>query len=94
MLGTGVAALAAVVTVFGQAGSPTIGTWKLNLAKSKYDPANLAPKSMTTKMEAVGGSIKSTTIGTDFRDRRRDKPAMPTNESRVVAMTAFVKICF
>lgn len=48
---TGVAALAAVFTLFGQApallgqaANPTIGTWKLNLAKSKYDPANLAPQ--------------------------------------------------
>jgi len=30
------------------------GTWRQNMAKSKYDPANLAPKSGTTKWEAVG----------------------------------------
>ena len=37
-----------------------VGTWKLNPAKSKYDPANLAPKSTTSKTEAVDGGIKAT----------------------------------
>ena len=36
------------------------GTWKLNLAKSKYDPANLAPKSTTAKLEAAADGIKAT----------------------------------
>ena len=36
------------------------GTWKLNLAKSRYDPANLAPKSTTAKLEAAAGGIKAT----------------------------------
>jgi len=30
------------------------GTWKQNMAKSKYDPANIAPKSANTKWEGVG----------------------------------------
>ena len=33
--------------------NPAIGTWKLNLAKSKYDPGP-PPKSQTQKFEAVG----------------------------------------
>ena len=37
-----------------------VGTWKLNLARSKYDPANLAPKSTTAKLEAVPDGIKAT----------------------------------
>jgi hypothetical protein len=37
----------------------TTGTWKLNLAKSKYDPANLAPKSSISKLEAIEGGIKA-----------------------------------
>jgi hypothetical protein len=45
--------------------NPLVGTWKLNLAKSKYSPANLAPKSGTTKIEAVAGGIKLTTDGVD-----------------------------
>jgi len=43
-----------------------VGTWKLNLAKSKYTPANLAPKSSTTKIEAAaGGGIKATVDAVD-----------------------------
>jgi hypothetical protein len=34
--------------------NPLTGTWKQNMAKSKYDPANLAPRSGATKWEAVG----------------------------------------
>jgi len=45
--------------------NPLVGTWKLNLAKSKYSPANLAPKSGTTKIEAVAGGIKLTADGVD-----------------------------
>jgi hypothetical protein len=43
-----------------------VGTWKLNLAKSTYVPANLAPKSSTTKIEATAdGGIKVTVDGVD-----------------------------
>src|SRR5262245_13838803 len=35
-----------------------VGTWKINLAKSKYDPASLAPKSTTVKSDAVEGGVK------------------------------------
>ena len=45
----GLLVLAAVIAISvpaaAQAQDTWIGTWKLNLAKSKYDPANLAPKS-------------------------------------------------
>ncbi len=34
-------------------GSPFVGTWKLNLTKSKYDPGP-APKSQTRKWESSG----------------------------------------
>jgi hypothetical protein len=35
---------------------PVIGTWKMNVAKSKYSPGP-APKSGTTKISAVPGGI-------------------------------------
>jgi hypothetical protein len=38
---------------------PVIGTWKLNLAKSKYSPGP-PPKSQTVTYEAVGQGIKLT----------------------------------
>lgn len=53
-----------------QAQDPWIGTWKLNLAKSKYDPAAGAPKSQTVKQEALpGGGMKSTVDGVDAQGR-------------------------
>jgi hypothetical protein len=59
----GVAAVAWVVmfdmTVFAQAANPAIGTWKLNVAKSKYLPGT-ANKSGTTKIEAAGAGVKVT----------------------------------
>ena len=61
-----VAVLAISVPVAAQAQDTWVGTWKLNVAKSKYDPANLAPKSQALKQEAVaGGGFKGTTDGVD-----------------------------
>ena len=55
------AVLALSVPVAAQAQDTWIGTWKLNLAKSKYDLANLAPRSQVIKQEAVaGGGMKAT----------------------------------
>jgi hypothetical protein len=39
--------------------NPLIGTWKINLAKSKYTPGP-APKSGTTTFEAVGQGLRIT----------------------------------
>lgn len=54
-------ALAAPVIMRAQ-NNPVIGTWKLNLAKSKYSPGPL-PKSLTTKNELAGNGIKNTAEG-------------------------------
>jgi hypothetical protein len=43
--------------VLAQAPDPQVGTWKLDLAKSKYSPGP-APKSATTKIEAAGAGTK------------------------------------
>jgi hypothetical protein len=43
---------------------PSIGTWKLNLAKSKFSPGP-PPKDQTLTYEAVGEGIKLTVKGTD-----------------------------
>ena len=42
--------------------NPLVGTWKLNLTKSKYDPGP-APKSLTRKVEAQGDGVKYTFDG-------------------------------
>ena len=41
-----------------------VGTWVLNVAKSKYNPGP-PPKEQTTVMEAAGNGIKVTTKGVD-----------------------------
>ena len=41
---------------------PAIGTWKLNLAKSK-NSGSPAPKSLTATIEAAGAGIKNTSEG-------------------------------
>ena len=63
-------ALALSFPVAAQAQEAWVGTWKLNLAKSKYDPANLAPKSQTIKQEAVaGGGMKATVDTVDAQGK-------------------------
>ena len=48
--------------------SPLIGTWKQELAKSKYDPVNLKPKTgLTINIQAAGTGYKVTTDGTDVK---------------------------
>ena len=42
--------------------NPLVGTWKLNTAKSKFDPGP-APKSLTRKVEAQGEGVKYTFEG-------------------------------
>jgi len=52
-------------TVVGRAQSdPVIGTWKINLMKSKYDPGP-PPKSQTRTYEAVRNGVKVTVEGVD-----------------------------
>ena len=57
---------AALATMGGylaaQAADPLIGTWELNIAKSKYNPGP-APKSESRTYVAVGPDIKATSKG-------------------------------
>lgn len=60
-----------IVTLTAQAPtSPLSGTWKLNLAKSKYSPADLAPKSGTIKYDATADGLKGTTDVVDSQGRK------------------------
>ena len=57
--------LFAVLTAVGMAGADnTIGTWKLNMEKSKIMAGPTAIKSLTTVREAVEGGVKLTATGT------------------------------
>ena len=63
-----VGALALVVTgstrVVNAQGDPAAGTWKLNVAKSKYDPGP-APKSATVTIVSTADSLHVTSKGID-----------------------------
>lgn len=52
-----VCSIAVLAEPQGPGANPLVGTWKLNLAKSKYSPGP-PPKSGTTKIEAVEGGIR------------------------------------
>jgi hypothetical protein len=78
-VGVGVAATAVTLLVaigaqsgFAQ-GDPLLGTWVLNVAKSKYTPGP-PPKEQTTIFEAAGQGLKVTTNGIDSSG----KPIMMT----------------
>ena len=48
--------------IIAQTTDPRMGTWKVNLAKSKYNPGP-APKSQTLKFEPSGDGFKMTSDG-------------------------------
>ena len=50
--------------------SPLAGTWKVNVAKSTYDPAALAPKSMTFTYKVTGDRINAVSDGVDAQGRK------------------------
>src|ERR1035437_6638202 len=52
---------AAALAAFGA--DNTLGTWKLNVEKSKYTPAPFPIKSLTTIREAADGGVKITSTG-------------------------------
>jgi hypothetical protein len=58
-------ALIAVVVAGGVAfaADNTLGTWKLNIDKSKYTPEPMPVKSLTVMREAADGGVKVTTTG-------------------------------
>ena len=58
----GVVLGAGIMRVSAQASDARIGTWKLNVEKSKYSPGP-APKNETGKIEASGQGEKATTEG-------------------------------
>jgi hypothetical protein len=59
--------------VLAQGGDPLLGTWKLNAAKSKYDPGP-APKSITVVFAAAGAAVNviSDEVDADGNARRTE----------------------
>ncbi len=64
ILGLALATLAVSATLVSaqQEGASGMGTWKLNVEKSKYSPGP-APKSLTARFEPAGKGVKATTEG-------------------------------
>ena len=57
-------AFSVISTAMLAADSPFVGTWKLNVAKSKFAPGT-AMKEVTVTFEAVGDEMKRTVVGVD-----------------------------
>ena len=53
----------AITTVAALGADNTLGTWKLDVAKSKYTPAPMPVKSLTVIREASDGGVKQTVTG-------------------------------
>jgi hypothetical protein len=53
----------AITTVAAFGADNTLGTWKLDVAKSKYTPAPFPLKSLTVTREASDGGVKQTVTG-------------------------------
>ncbi len=64
LFGTTLTVLVPVGALMAQGKDPILGTWQLDVSKSKYDPGP-GPKMLTLTYEAVGDGIKVTTNGTD-----------------------------
>ena len=56
-------AVVAITTVAVLGADNSIGTWKVNVAESKYTPAPFPVKSLTSAREAVPGGVKVTNTG-------------------------------
>jgi hypothetical protein len=65
----GVLALIACFTVTAMGADMLAGTWKLNVAKSKYSPGP-APQSNTVKFDAIDGGIKLVADGVDSQGKK------------------------
>ena len=53
----------AITTVAAFGADNSIGTWKLNVEKSKYTPGPFPVKSLTTVRESISGGVKTTNTG-------------------------------
>ena len=69
VVGFAVLGMLALVTVPARAADMLAGTWKLNVAKSKYNPGP-APQSNTVRFDAIDGGIKLTADGADNQGRK------------------------
>jgi hypothetical protein len=76
MFSLALAALAFTTTLVALEADNSLGTWKVNIAASKYTPAPLPVKSLTVVREVLPGGVKVTTTG-----ERSDGTAINTTYS-------------
>jgi len=76
MFSLALAALAFTTTLVALEADNSLGTWKVNIAASKYTPAPLPVKSLTVVREVLPGGVKVTTTG-----ERSDGTAIDTTYS-------------
>ncbi len=69
-LTVGIVLFAGLSILSAQGADPRVGTWQLNVAKSKFSPGP-APKSQTLKIEAAGKGERVTQRN-GLRHRRED----------------------
>lgn len=62
-----VAIVLAAVALSARAADPASGTWELNVAKSKFVPSTLAPRSQTRSYEVEGDGETAHHTGIDAR---------------------------
>src|SRR4051812_515224 len=77
--------VALAAPAFAQA-DPQVGTWKLNVAKSKYDPGP-APTTGTTAIEAAGKGTKVTVDQTMADGAKRHYTFISNYDGKDAAIT-------
>ena len=86
LLALTVAVSALVLMGIAQAADPKVGTWKLNVAKSKYSPGP-APKEGTTTVAAEPNGYKFTIHGTSAEGNPIHIEASPKLDGKDYPMT-------
>jgi hypothetical protein len=75
-----------VLGSIAQAADNQVGTWKLNVAKSKYSPGP-PPKEGTLTVEAIPNGLKITIDGTDAEGKPVHMEFAPTYDGKDVPAT-------
>ena len=83
---TGILGLAALPQVGFAQSNPWIGTWKLNLAKSEYNPGP-PPRSQTSTVEAFGQGIRITNDGVNAQGNPAKNEVLLFNDGKSHPLT-------
>jgi hypothetical protein len=86
LLAITVAVMVLVLGSIAHAADKQVGTWKLNVAKSKYSPGP-APKEGTLKVESEPNGLKITIHGTDAEGKPVHMEFSPKYDGKDVPVT-------